>query len=68
MTDTAPRSTTRGGRVPSAGVLIIAVYALCVLVPLVYLMLVVAFGLDPNGPDTRGRNSGTSASSEPLRW
>ena len=52
MTDTTPRSTTRGGRVPSARVLIMAVYALCVFVPLAYLTLVVAFGLDPNGPET----------------
>jgi hypothetical protein len=28
------------------------VYAFCVVVPLMYLTLVVALGLDPNGPDT----------------
>jgi hypothetical protein len=52
MTYTAPRSTTPSGRIPSAPVVISTVYAFCVVVPLVYLTLVVALGLDPNGPDT----------------
>jgi hypothetical protein len=52
MTDTTPRSTTPSRRLPSAAVVIGTVYALCVVVPLVYLTLVVAIGLDPNGPDT----------------
>ena len=46
-----PRSATPS-RVPSAQVVISAVYALCVLVPLAYLTLVVILGLDPSGPDT----------------
>jgi hypothetical protein len=52
MTYTAPRSTTPSGRIPSAPVVISTVYAFCVVVPIVYLTLVVALGLDPNGPDT----------------
>jgi hypothetical protein len=52
MTYTAPRSTTPSGRIPSAPVVISTVYAFCVVMPIVYLTLVVAFGLDPNGPDT----------------
>jgi hypothetical protein len=52
MTYTAPQSTTPSGRIPSAPVVISTVYAFCVVVPLVYLTLVVALGLDPNGPDT----------------
>ncbi|HEU4909060.1 MAG TPA: hypothetical protein VFT17_09355 [Propionibacteriaceae bacterium] len=52
MTNTTPRSTTPSGRIPSAPVVISTVYALCVVVPLIYLTLVVALGLDPNGPDT----------------
>ncbi len=52
MTNTTPRSTTPSGRIPSAPVVIGTVYAFCVVVPLMYLTLVVALGLDPNGPDT----------------
>src|SRR4029453_16699274 len=52
MTYTTPRSTTPSGRIPSAPVVISTVYAFCVVVPLMYLMLVIALGLDPNGPDT----------------
>jgi hypothetical protein len=52
MTDTTPRSTTPSGRIPSARVVISTVYALCVLVQLVYLTLVVVLHLDPSGPGT----------------
>ena len=52
MTNPTPRSTTPSGRIPSAPVVISTVYAFCVVVPLMYLTLVVALGLDPNGPDT----------------
>jgi hypothetical protein len=52
MTYTTGGPPTLRGRVPSARVLISTVYALCILVPLIYLTLVIALGLDPNGPDT----------------